>query len=168
MNKCTLNCTIISPMFSLGNQRAEAELRPSALKGLMRYIFRIASIEPDTKALYRLESEYFGDAEKNASPVRLQFKSPSVPVGGETCQQLMLHRKTVAHKDSCSCFPHDTTFQLMIRTGDDTDIEEYKEWIALSLIPIMQSEIHSSHLSRGENIECRIVFVHDWAGKIIY
>lgn len=66
MKTCTLNCTIISPMFSYGNQRTE--LRPSELKGLMRYMFRAAILEPDTKNLYKLESKYFGNAEKIASP----------------------------------------------------------------------------------------------------
>lgn len=48
MKTCTLNCTIISPMFSYGNQRA-AELRPSELKGLMRYMFRAAILESEQR-----------------------------------------------------------------------------------------------------------------------
>ncbi|WP_165980023.1 type III-B CRISPR module RAMP protein Cmr1 [Paenibacillus dendritiformis] len=128
MKTCTLNCTIISPMFSYGNRRAE--LRPSELKGLMRYMFRAAILEPDTKELYRLESEYFGNAEKIASPVRLQFKPPTVPA---TRQKFLLHRKERTNNEQ-DCFPCGTTFQLVIRTGHDTDIKEYEEWIALSLV----------------------------------
>ncbi|MFD3269942.1 type III-B CRISPR module RAMP protein Cmr1 [Paenibacillus dendritiformis] len=124
MKTCTLNCTIISPMFSAGNRRAE--LRPSELKGLMRYMFRAAILEPDTKKLYELESKYFGNAEKVASPVRLQFKPPTLPVSN---QDFLLHRKN--KQDG---FLPDTTFQLVIRTGQKTNIKEYEEWIALSLV----------------------------------
>ncbi|MBG9793695.1 hypothetical protein ABD76_14780 [Paenibacillus dendritiformis] len=124
MKTCTLNCTIISPMFSYGNQRAE--LRPTELKGLMRYMFRAAILEPDTEELYELESKYFGNAEKVASPVRLQFKPPTLPV---ISQDFLLHRKN--KQDG---FLRDTTFQLVIRTGQKTNIKEYEEWIALSLV----------------------------------
>ncbi|WCF09274.1 type III-B CRISPR module RAMP protein Cmr1 [Paenibacillus thiaminolyticus] len=137
MKTCTLNCTIISPMFSAGNQQ-RAELRPSELKGLMRYMFRAAILESDTKELYQLESKYFGNAEKDASPVRLQFKPPTVPA---TRQKFLLHRKERTNNEQDG-FRHDTTFELVIRTrhNNDKDIEEYpdikeyEEWIALSLV----------------------------------
>lgn len=135
MKTCTLNCTIISPMFSYGNQRAE--LRSSELKGLMRYMFRAAILEPDTEALYQLESKYFGNAEKNASPVRLQFKPPTLPA---TSQKFLLHRKEET-KNRQFGFRRGT-FELVIRTRHNNekdieeypDIKEYEEWIALSLV----------------------------------
>ena len=137
MKTCTLNCTIISPMFSAGNQQ-RAELRPSELKGLMRYMFRAAILESDTKELYQLESKYFGNAEKDASPVRLQFKPPTLPA---TSQKFLLHRKEET-KNRQFGFRHDTTFELVIRTRHNNDkvskkypdIKEYEEWIALSLV----------------------------------
>ncbi|NKI20068.1 type III-B CRISPR module RAMP protein Cmr1 [Paenibacillus dendritiformis] len=136
MKTCTLNCTIISPMFSAGNQRAE--LRPSELKGLMRYMFRAAILESETKELYKLESKYFGNAEKDASPVRLQFKPPTLPA---TSQKFLLHR-TEEKKNKQFGFPRDTTFELVIRTRHNNDkdskkypdIKEYEEWLALSLV----------------------------------
>ncbi|WP_181454495.1 type III-B CRISPR module RAMP protein Cmr1 [Paenibacillus dendritiformis] len=135
MKTCTLNCTIISPMFSSGNRRAE--LRPSELKGLMRYMFRAAILEPDTKELYQLESKYFGNAEKDASPVRLQFKPPTLPA---TSQKFLLHRKEEDNNRQYGF--RRGTFELVIRTRHNNDkdteeypdIKEYEEWIALSLV----------------------------------
>ncbi|MDG0872200.1 type III-B CRISPR module RAMP protein Cmr1 [Paenibacillus thiaminolyticus] len=123
-------------MFSAGNRRPE--LRPSELKGLMRYMYRAAILETDTKKLYKLESKYFGNAEKIASPVRLQFKPPTVPA---TRQKFLLHRKERTNNEQDG-FRHDTTFELVIRTRHNNDkdskkypdIKEYEEWLALSLV----------------------------------
>ncbi|BFH24987.1 hypothetical protein PMJ11TS3_65840 [Paenibacillus melissococcoides] len=103
----------------------------------MRYMFRAAILEPDTKNLYKLESKYFGNAEKIASPVRLQIKPPTLPA---TSQKFLLHRKEET-KNRQFGFRRGT-FELVIRTRHNNDkdnkkypdIGEYKEWIALSLV----------------------------------
>jgi len=66
---------VITPIFSYGadngSERSEPEIRPASVKGMMRYMFRIAQPTLETKELLEYENKIFGDAESKASPVRL-------------------------------------------------------------------------------------------------
>jgi CRISPR-associated protein Cmr1 len=140
-NKRILTCNVISPMFSYGG---DLELRPTELKALMRYMYRAAMLEPDTTKLFEKESDKFGDAEKQASPVRLQMQLNShlEPY----YQRLLLHKpkewedyqsgkKKVMKNYPKKCFAPDTRFKLIIRTRNkNTDIHWYENWVKLSLI----------------------------------
>ncbi|WP_106768734.1 type III-B CRISPR module RAMP protein Cmr1 [Paenibacillus faecalis] len=138
MNKEILNCAIISPMFSFGSDRRSPELRTSELKALMRYIFRIANTELMTSRLFEAEARRFGDAEKHASPVRLQMKPQPDKIMKQSYESLLLHEKKTKNtkntKNKVPCFPTGESFQIVIRTKLDTDLAWYREWITLSLI----------------------------------
>jgi CRISPR-associated protein Cmr1 len=96
-------------MFSYGNQKLE--LRPTELKGMMRYIYRIVNHSVDTKLLYKVESKYFGDAEEHASPVGLQMKVTGVKPGW---QQLLLHKPIDDKNRKKQHFEIGTTFDVII------------------------------------------------------
>ncbi|MCB8818365.1 type III-B CRISPR module RAMP protein Cmr1 [Desulfosporosinus shakirovi] len=136
MNKSILHCAVISPMFSYGNQKLE--LRPTELKGIMRYIYRIANHSVDTKLLYKVESKYFGDAEEHASPVRLQMKVAGIKLG---LQPLLLHKPIDDKNKKKPHFEIGTTFDVVIRTlfrankdVDEKPHEWYKELVLLSIV----------------------------------
>lgn len=134
MKKSILHCTVISPMFSYGNQKVE--LRPSELKGLMRYIYRIANHQSRTELLYEAEGKRFGDAEKYASPVRMQMKMLDEK---QVRQSLMLHKEAPDRNPRMLNFSAGTTFEIIIRTLSGTDIEGithecYKDHVILSLV----------------------------------
>ncbi|GGE35355.1 hypothetical protein GCM10011391_12600 [Pullulanibacillus camelliae] len=84
MGSIQIPCKVISPMFSYGNGKGikKLEPRPTELKGLLRYVYRIASVESDTEKLYKWETALFGGqtsgatekAKIKASPLRLQFQ----------------------------------------------------------------------------------------------
>lgn len=89
-----IDCTVISSMFSYGASRCEP--RPTELKGLMRYIYRVASQNMRGSALYARESAAFGgkvddgrlESTLRPSPICLQMKCKK-----KDCEKqlLMLH-----------------------------------------------------------------------------
>lgn len=82
---------IITPIFSYGNNEIP-EIRPASIKGMMRYMFRIAQPTLKTSDLLKHENKLFGDAESKASPIRLAIVSKPK---ADTDDSQFLH-----HKDS--------------------------------------------------------------------
>lgn len=85
--KQELNVEVISPMFSCGNKvefgenefgkkvkKGIPEIRTAELKGLMRYIYRVASTEKSRHSLLKKEGAIFGKSEEMASPIRMQIR----------------------------------------------------------------------------------------------
>ncbi|WP_130864417.1 RAMP superfamily CRISPR-associated protein [Bacilliculturomica massiliensis] len=107
MEEKTINCTIISPMFSYGaynGVRGKSEFRTSELKGLMRYTYRIAC-PAESKTLSDDEKRLFGGAAGSgshhsgadgrtaaeyASPVRLSIREDGT---SRNTDVLLLHGK---------------------------------------------------------------------------
>lgn len=76
--KQQIKSVVLTPMFSCGNKTDDQgnffpEIRTSELKALMRFVYRITSTEEESHKLYRREGEIFGNAQNNASPIRLQI-----------------------------------------------------------------------------------------------
>ncbi|MFD7522663.1 hypothetical protein [Paenibacillus chitinolyticus] len=132
MNKETLNCELITPMFSSGMDTKKAELRASELKALMRYVYRISNQTLDTQKLYEEEARLFGDAEKHASPIRLQL------VAGElkTERKLLLLHPKAGHKPISECYPEKGTYSIVLRKflNKGEGMSFYRNLILLSFI----------------------------------
>lgn len=129
MDKRVIDCEIITPMFSSGSNRAEAEFRVSELKALMRYTFRIASNIVESRELYKKEAQLFGDAEQHASPIRIQVVEKELPKKREA---LLLHKST----QPVGCLIAGGTFEIVLRKFLDKgeDLDFYQNLLRLSLI----------------------------------
>ncbi len=137
----TLNCKVVTPMFSFGADPNTPELRPTELKGLMRYVYRITQQETSPQKLFTSESNYFGSV-NNASPFRLQMiPDPSILY---TCyKSLTIHRQHIKCYDEkgklkpeikSNCINTDSFFDIVIRLSNRTkiDINWYENMIRLS------------------------------------
>lgn len=144
MKKSILNCTVISPMFSYGKC---LELRPTELKALMRYMYRAANLQSNTKKLFKCESYKlddtkeifkcgscesckFGDAENHPSPVRLQMQLKGSAKQNYYRDYLLKHRNAV----KLACYQPGKRFNITIRTHNNVNINWYENWVKLSLI----------------------------------
>jgi len=58
----SITCQVITPLLSYGNNNV-LELRPTELKGLLRYIYRITQQNLTKEKLFEYESEYFGSTD---------------------------------------------------------------------------------------------------------
>ena len=96
-----LSFEVITPIFSYGadNKRNSVpEIRPASIKGMMRYMFRIAQPTFESKKLLELENEIFGDPESKASPIRLAVISK--PKVDSRPRQFLLHKDDKGEKIS--------------------------------------------------------------------
>ncbi|WP_041446409.1 type III-B CRISPR module RAMP protein Cmr1 [Pseudothermotoga thermarum] len=60
MKRLSFECEIITPMFMSGSDTMTAELRPSEIKGMMRFWWRAARALDDLSSLKKEETEIFG------------------------------------------------------------------------------------------------------------
>ena len=122
---------VISPMFSYGAPKI-LEARPTELKGLMRYIYRIASVEKDVRALYYRESELFGGTvekeAKKASPIRINMQ---IINSDSKNNKLVMHKGFTAESFDCK-----TIFEVKFFYHDiiSENRFDYKNLFYLSLI----------------------------------
>lgn len=147
----TIKCKVITPMFSFGANKDMPELRPTELKGLMRYVYRITQQDKSIKNLFNEESEIFGST-SIPSPLRLQMiaESDIMPVK----KSLTLHRGYIECYDrnrkrneiKFLSIDVDFTFNIILRlrnsTKEDTpykaetprkiDISWYEDMMRLS------------------------------------
>jgi len=70
----SITCEVITPLCSTGNHKKVAELRPTELKGLLRYVYRITQQNLSSEPLFKQESEIFGSTDF-PSPLRLQMRA---------------------------------------------------------------------------------------------
>ncbi|AQT85396.1 CRISPR-associated RAMP Cmr1 family protein [Paenibacillus larvae subsp. larvae] len=129
MEKHTIHCEIITPMFSSGADRDKAELRAPELKALMRYVYRIASKTIKPKELYEQETRLFGNAQHHASPIRLQVIDKGLPKRNKA---LLLHKNS----KEVECFSEGGAFDIVLRKflSKGEDLQFYQNLIVLSLI----------------------------------
>lgn len=132
METDNVTCKVITPMFSYGANNTKPELRPTELKGVMRYIYRITQQNVCSKELFAKESELFGST-KIPSPIRLQmdFIEPK-----KNCERLLLHKDVDAKKNRLfNCINIDSTFDIIIgyRKADETNKQLYLDILRLSL-----------------------------------
>lgn len=132
---------VISPMFSYGNGNKELEARPSELKGLMRYIYRISNLEEHTTKLYNKESALFGGTIKDnnteslvASPLRLElFENKGV---NHSESEIVIRSYYDDYKPKkTKCFRGDGIFNLTLRLRkNDEESYNYVDLLKLALI----------------------------------
>ncbi|MCL1990461.1 MAG: type III-B CRISPR module RAMP protein Cmr1 [Defluviitaleaceae bacterium] len=87
---------VITPIFSYGADQKTPEIRPASIKGMMRYMWRIAQSLISSDELLKKESELFGDAQKHVSPIRLAIVSKALK--GESTS--FLFHKNKFNKDA--------------------------------------------------------------------
>lgn len=129
MRKKIFNCKVITPLFCFGADGNIPELRPTELKGLMRYVYRITQQEVSSVKLFMAESKRFGSTEI-PSPLRLQMIPGTLKMQK---QSLTLH-KDGNMKQSIKI---GSTFDIILRfrnngNNAETDMEWYKNMIKLS------------------------------------
>lgn len=140
MDSQTLTCTMITPMFSYGANPYQPELRAAQVKGLLRYMYRIATPITDLDALRSAESALFGGAANNnsgnASPIRLMVSPVNV---AQTKAKLLLHEEKAA-KRPMTCFQEKSTFAIDLRfngalaSNPAANLEWYTDLLVLSLL----------------------------------
>ncbi len=89
MPKAVFKVKVLTPMFMGGaNLYDEPELRAASIRGAMRFWFRAmaGAITNDSKEVYRLESEVFGDTEKKSKVVVRILKQPTIENFGKSLQ----------------------------------------------------------------------------------
>jgi len=129
-----LDVEVISPMFSCGNKGEKnkriPEIRTSEVKGLMRYIYRVANIEKEYIKLLEKEGEIFGKSEERASPIRIQI---SGNIGQLKEDYLRYYYEGTENKSipigtkltiTIRCFQKNTTYTL----------ENFRDMLELSLL----------------------------------
>ena len=124
----TINCEVITPMFSYGNN-STPELRPTELKGLMRYVYRMTQ-QVESKKLFQLESKRFGNTD-TPSPLRLQMKKTEGSFSYEDNSITLHDRKK---KTDLNSIKVGSTFEIILRLrkGHETEMQWYEEMIQLS------------------------------------
>lgn len=159
MKEMTLTYSIITPLFGYGAYRDKSAIRPSEIKGMMRYVYRLACPSP-VSDLFITERELFGGAAVSgengsdhssalssvsavgghASPVRLVVREK----GRAGKEKLLLHGKTKQNYP-IPCFAEEE-FQLLLRMNpapgtkpvikcsQDIDLAWYADLITLAFI----------------------------------
>lgn len=156
MQEKILTCKCITPLFSCGAYTSNAEVRPSELKGMMRYVYRI-TCPSSMKALPADEKLLFGAAGAEgskgniayASPLRLMIKlSNGYKLEEISVQQkLLLHKKEDNYRNrKIASIPQGTHCRIIIRLHpklgkiaadkfeNKIDIDWYTDLIKLTLI----------------------------------
>ena len=143
----TFNCQLLTPLFSYGAYSNKPEIRPSEIKGLMRYTYRIACATANHQALLKDEAALFGGAanandEGHASPIRLNIEPQKYP---DLEQQLLLHGNVEqGNKETYKFYPQPClesidfkltlTLNHAINTGFAVNLNWYSDLLALSLL----------------------------------
>lgn len=151
MDERALSCKLITPMFSFGADQSEPEIRPTEIKGLMRYTYRLSCPTMDVAALRQDEAALFGGAAGNtsddlhASPIRLSISYTKRP---QTARRpLLLHEDYLKPDEidnrskfnSRKCLEQ-AQFNITLRlnktipTGFEVGIDWYKDLLTLSLL----------------------------------
>ncbi len=74
LNKITLNCKLITPMFMYGADGRTPELRPSEFKGMMRFWWRAIKAEDNIEKLKKEESEIFGGSGEGQGRSKIKIR----------------------------------------------------------------------------------------------
>lgn len=110
---------------SHGIDRYKVEIRATAIKGLLRNLYRICSVEVDTHELFKQESKLFGDAINHSSPISLQITNRTEKDKG---MKLLLHdnkSKDAKNNPQVRYFNENTTFTLVVRGKNQLSKKEF-------------------------------------------
>jgi len=159
---------IITPVFSYGADNSSAqsvpEIRPTSIKGMMRYMFRITQPTLEVGELLNHEKKIFGDAETAASPLRLAVSKQNLKIGSE---RFLLHKPSFKRK----FIQPNQPFSLLMRlrpkyVRDHQTLDWYQSLLELSflLIGIGQrsrkgrgrAQIESNEKGLKSDVKCKI------------
>ncbi|MCX7948242.1 MAG: type III-B CRISPR module RAMP protein Cmr1 [candidate division WOR-3 bacterium] len=94
MNKITLKCRVITPMFMAGADGRTPEIRPSEFKGMMRWWWRAIKAEDDIDKLRKEENQIFGGTgEGGKSKVQIKINNKIDPSDIIDYQPLPHHKR---------------------------------------------------------------------------
>ena len=133
MESKILECEVITPMFCYGANKNNPELRPSSIKGMMRYMFRISQLTLRTEELLKQENELFGDAIENPSPVRLAILGEKIKSGSS---QFLFHKKTSPRNFISLGTRFNLRVSLRSNLQPSKDIHFYESLLELSFLLI--------------------------------
>lgn len=126
MNKVEIKFKIITPMFSFGNNKLEAEFRVTELKSLMRNTFRELYYFKDIKDMKEKEVKLFGNTEKK-SPLSFKADIKDVHTGN---RHMLPHDKRALTK----CLDSSSEIILHMIVNDVLILEFYINLLILSSI----------------------------------
>jgi|GEM_PF-1973061 len=128
MHKTILECSVITPMFLKG-ANTRVELRPSSLKGVLRYFYRALSSSSSIEKLREEEEKYFGSSNPDigASKIRLNIKD--VPDKSIDKERLIY---TDNHNYKEECYLTDKKFSIIASSHDKSQF--YTNIIILTLL----------------------------------
>ncbi|MFU0827855.1 MAG: hypothetical protein ACFWTJ_10055 [Lachnoclostridium sp.] len=151
--KQEIQAEVLSPMFSCGNKveiikngykkeikKGIPEIRTTEVKGLMRYIYRIASTEKSSQELLKKEGTIFGKSEDMASPICIQMSGNIGQLKEDYLRYKTDDFKDIKDKDKIiknKSITMGTTFTITLRCFKNNtfyNLENYRDLLELSLI----------------------------------
>lgn len=145
MQKTTLRCKTITPVFMTGTNKERPELRAPSIKGVMRYIWRAVQVSDDIQNMRKKEGKLFGQAADNgsSSQIRLQVIIHSQEYRGKS--SLLPHRREPEYngKNKNKTFPvcavkENTEFDVIIRSnGSRTNKGKHEMFVRLFIVTAM-------------------------------
>lgn len=130
--RITFELKTVTPLFLAGANQNHAELRPASFRGMLRYWFRAAAGsvvgDSNTRALFALESKYFGNA-GYGSPIDVRLSSQAVR---STTEPLLPHRhdNTAGNAQAVEVGVR-FNLTLSLKPGVSAEILEMAVWSAL-------------------------------------
>ena len=135
MNSAFVKCELITPLFSCGANQFNPEIRTTELKGLMRYMYRIACPTQNYTILRQNEAALFGGAADansdggHASPIRLSITNTSFKQ--EKCS-LLYHKTTLLQGLVEGSFEIKLTHNDVIADTLNVNLDWYTKLLTLS------------------------------------
>lgn len=128
MHKYSLETQVLSTLMSYGVDRKVPELRVTEIKALMRNAFRVSNVIVDSKKMFQLESQYFGDATTQSSPITLQIIDAKEE---KINRKRLLHvnKKSDRNNQSVNCFGEQTKFTLVVRGKNKLSDAKFQTYI---------------------------------------
>jgi len=131
MYKLTLTCKVITPMFMSGSDGRSPELRPSEIKGLMRFWWRAIKAEKDITKLKNEEFEIFGGIGERANKSKIKIRVKPDPKNTYRGKYKRLpHNPNKTFK--LDCFNINTIFKIIIESHKD--ISFFRDLLIISII----------------------------------
>lgn len=148
-----LKFKIITPILSYGadnsSPRSVPEIRPTSIKGMMRYMFRIAQPTLGVEELLDFENKIFGDAKNKASPVRLAVVEQAQPDFKPS--QFLQHKK----KGEKTSISHNKNFaiRMILRPNHLQDLKYLNELKGKQPHELNEDELKKFEKLKAENLK---------------